>query len=250
MNLGLEGRVAIITGSGRGIGAETARLMAMEGAKLVITDMDSEAALGTAAALREDGFEAVGVASNVMHAADAQAVAALAIASYGRIDVLVNNAAVVRDISLVKMAESDFDLVIGTTLKGAFNFCRAVLPHMYQRRWGRIINLSSRSLFGNPGQTNHAAAKAGIVGFTRSLSLEQAKYGITVNAVAPGFVVTEGARALPNFEGFAKAAIEKTPVGFLGEPKDIGSVIAFLASEHSRYITGTTIFVTGGRFSS
>jgi 3-oxoacyl-[acyl-carrier protein] reductase len=250
MNLGLEGRVAIITGSGRGIGAETARLLAKEGAKLVITDMDSAAALATAEALRADGFDAVGLASNVLRAEDAQAVAALALESYGRIDVLVNNAAVVRDTSLVKMLEADFDLVIGTTLKGAFNFCRAVLPHMYARRWGRIINLSSRSLFGNPGQTNHAAAKAGIVGFTRSLSLEQAKYGITVNAVAPGFVVTEGARALPNFESFAKAAIEKTPVGFLGEPKDIGSVIAFLASEHSRYVTGTTIFVTGGRFSS
>lgn len=250
MNLGLEGRVAIITGSARGIGAETARLLAMEGAKIVITDMNSEAAIATAAALKADGFDAVSLASNVLCPEDAQAVAAFTIATYGRIDVLVNNAAVVRDSILVKMPESDFDLVIGTTLKGAFNFCRAVLPHMYERRWGRVINLSSRSMFGNPGQTNHAAAKAGIVGFTRSLSLEQAKYGITVNAIAPGFVVTEGARALPNFEIVAKAAIAKTPVGFLGEPKDIGSVIAFLASERARYVTGTTVFVTGGRFSS
>jgi 3-oxoacyl-[acyl-carrier protein] reductase len=250
MDLGLQDRVVIITGSGRGIGAESARILAGEGARLVITDLDADSALATAEAMRSDGYEAIGIGSDVLKAEDAQAVAALAMETYGRIDVLVNNAAVARDKSLLKMEEADFDLVIGTTLKGAFNFCRAVLPHMYQRRWGRVINLSSRSLFGNPGQTNHAAAKAGIVGFTRSLSLEQARNGITVNALAPGFVVTEGARALPTFEELAKTAISRTPVGFLGEPKDIGGVIAFLASDHARYITGTTIFVTGGRFSS
>jgi 3-oxoacyl-[acyl-carrier protein] reductase len=250
VDLGLQDRVVIITGSGRGIGAESARILAREGARLVITDLDADSALATADAMRRDGYEAIGVGSDVLKADDAKAVAALAMETYGRIDVLVNNAALARDKSLLKMEEADFDVVIGTTLKGAFNFCRAVLPHMYQRRWGRVINMSSRSMFGNPGQTNHAAAKAGIVGFTRSLSLEQARNGITVNALAPGFVVTEGARALHTFEELAQTAIARTPVGFLGEPKDIGGVIAFLASDHARYITGTTIFVTGGRFSS
>ena len=250
MDLGLKDRVAIITGSGRGIGAETARLLAEEGARIVITDLDGESAGATAAKLRSDGFDAVAAPSNVLSGDDAKRIAALAMETWGRIDILVNNAALARDKSILKMEESDFDVVINTTLKGAFNFCRAVLPHMYERKWGRIINLSSRSMFGNPGQTNHAAAKAGIVGFTRSLSLEQAKNGVTVNALAPGFVVTEGAKALPGFEELAKVAREKNPVGFLGEPKDIASVIAFLASDHARYITGTTVFVTGGRYSS
>jgi len=250
LDLHLKNRVAIITGSARGIGVETARTLASEGAKVVITDIDEAGAKQTAAQLAEEGFEAVGIGSDVLSASDAQNVASFAIANFGRIDILVNNAALARDKSLLKMEEQDFEIVINTTLKGAFNFCRAVLPDMRERKWGRIINLSSRSMFGNPGQTNHAAAKAGIVGFTRSLSLEQARHGVTVNALAPGFIMTEGMKSLPTFKELAAAAVEKNPVGFLGEPKDVASVVAFLASEQARYITGTTVFVTGGRFSS
>ena len=135
-------------------------------------------------------------------------------------------------------------------LKGSFNCAQALLPGMMERRWGRVINISSRSLFGNPGQTSYATAKAGIVGFTRALALEQGKFGITVNAIAPGFILTEGMRGLPKFETLRDAAVAKNPVGFLGEPQDIANAALYLASDVARYVSGTTLYVTGGRYSS
>jgi 3-oxoacyl-[acyl-carrier protein] reductase len=250
MDLGLKGRVALVTGSGRGIGVETAALLAREGAAVVVADQDGEAARQTAARIAEAGGQSIAVACNVTSADDVALMMGEAKRVFGRLDILVNNAGVVRDRTLVKMSEEDFDLVVDVTLKGSFHCCRAAIPLMRENRWGRIINISSRSIFGNPGQTNYAAAKAAIVGFTRALSLEQARNGITVNAIAPGFIETEGMRGIPNYDQLRDAAIAKTPVGFLGEPRDIGAMVAFIASEHARYVTGTTVFVTGGRFSS
>src|SRR5262249_34235869 len=168
--------------------------------------------------------------------------------AFGGVDVLVNNAGLVRDRSLLKMPEADWDLVVGVTLKGPFHCCRAVLPHMIERQWGRIVNITSRALFGNPGQTNYSSAKAGLVGFTRALSLEQARKGVTVNAVAPGFIETDAIKTLPNYATVREGALAKSPVPFVGQPSDIAGAVAFLVSEHARYITGTTLFVTGGRY--
>jgi 3-oxoacyl-[acyl-carrier protein] reductase len=248
MDLGLKNRVAIVTGSARGIGAETARLLAGEGMAIVVSDIDGGGATATARAIEAAGGRAIGVRCDVRKEDDVQAMAGASRDAFGRIDVLVNNAGLVKDRSLLKMDEADWTLVLDVTLKGAFHCCRAVLPSMHERKWGRIVNITSRALFGNPGQTNYSAAKAGLVGFTRALSLEQARNGITVNAIAPGFIETEYLQSLPNYERVRDNALAKNAVPFGGETRDIASAVAFMASEHARYITGTTLFVTGGRY--
>lgn len=248
MDLGLKDRVAIVTGSARGIGAETARLLAGEGMAIVVTDIDGAGADATANAITAAGGKAIGMACDIRKESDVQAMVEAGRAAFGGIDVLVNNAGLVKDRSLVKMDEADWNLVLDVTLKGAFHCCRAVLPSMYERRWGRIVNITSRALFGNPGQTNYSTAKAGLVGFTRALSLEQARNGITVNAIAPGYIETDYIKSLPNFERVRDNALAKNQVPFGGETRDIASAVAFMASEQARYITGTTLFVTGGRY--
>src|SRR5690606_9904787 len=197
MELYIKEKVALVTGSGRGIGAETARMLAQEGARVVICDIDVETAEQTAQQLRDDGFDALAVQCDVCNKEQVQAAIDTVSQAWGGIDILVNNAGFTRDRYLTKMAESDWDAVVDTILKGAFHFSRAVLPGMMERKWGRIINIASRSVFGNPGQTNYTTAKLGLVGFTRALSLEQARFGITVNAIAPGFIETELMRSLP-----------------------------------------------------
>ena len=250
MDLGIEGKVALVTGSARGIGEATLRFLAREGARVVVTDIDAAAVEATTRRFRDDGFDAIGQPCDVCDATQVKALVAAAEQRFGCVDILVNNAGFVRDRYLTRMLEGDWDDVVDTILKGAFHCARAVLPGMMDRKWGRIVNISSRSLFGNPGQTNYATAKLGLIGFTRSLALEQGKFGITVNAVAPGFVETDGMRATPNYAQLRDAALAKTPVGLLGAPDDIASAVAFLASTHARNITGTTLFSTGGRFSS
>jgi len=248
MDLGLKDRVAVITGSARGIGAQTARFLAAEGMAVVVTDLDEEGALVTARAIQATGGKAIGVRCDVRNEQSVKSMVNAACEAFGRLDVLVNNAGLVKDRTLLKMDETDWDLVMDVTLKGAFHCCRAVLPHMHERGWGRIVNIASRALFGNPGQTNYSSAKAGLVGFTRALSMEQAKKGITVNAIAPGYIETEYILGLPNIDTIRQNAQARNQVTFSGEPKDIASAVAFMASEHARYITGTTLFVTGGRF--
>jgi len=250
MDLGLASRVAVVTGGGRGIGAATALFLSGEGVKVAVLDQDGEPALESAAAVTAAGGTALGLQCDVTNAAQVVDAIGKIIAEFGHVDILVNNAGIVRDRSILKMEEADWDSVIDVTLKGSFHCSRAVIPKMREQRWGRIINLASRSMFGNPGQTNYAAAKAGVVGFTRSLSLEQASYGITVNAIAPGFIETKGIQSIPNYASLRATAVSKSPVGFLGEPDDIAGTVAFVASDRARYITGTTIFVTGGRYSS
>jgi 3-oxoacyl-[acyl-carrier protein] reductase len=248
MDLGLKDRVAIVTGSARGIGAETARMLSAEGMAVVITDLDGDAAQQTASEIVERGGRAIAKACDVRNEQQVCAMVEVGREAFGRIDVLVNNAGLVKDRTLVKMDEADWDLVLGVTLKGAFHCCRAVIPHMQERQWGRIVNITSRALFGNPGQTNYSSAKAGLVGFTRALSFEQARNGITVNAIAPGYIETEYIKSLPNYDTIKANVMAKNQVTFPGQTGDIAGAVAFMASEHARYITGTTLFVTGGRY--
>ena len=248
MELNLKGRVALVTGSGSGIGRDTVFKLAEEGCKIVVSDINAAGANETAEALRSAGHEAIAVACDVTREDEVAHLVAQA-QQLGGVDVLVNNAGIVKDGYLTKMTEQSWDSVVNIILKGAFLCSRAVLPQMMEKKWGRVINISSRSLFGNPGQTNYSAGKAGLVGFTRALAQEQGRFGVTVNAVAPGFIMTPGMRNLPHFPKLQEAAIAKVPVGFLGEPRDISNAVAFLASDVARYISGTTLFVTGGRYS-
>src|SRR5690606_16568208 len=167
-----------------------------------------------------------------------------------RIDVLVNNAGFARDRYLTKMSEDDWHAVLDVTLQGAFHCTRAVLPMMMENRYGRVINIASRAHLGNPGQTNYSAAKAGLIGFTRSLAYEQGKFNITANAIAPGFVETDLIRALSTYETLRANALARQPVQRLGAVEDIADAVAFLASERAGFITGETLHVTGGRYSS
>ena len=249
MELNLQGRVALVTGSGSGIGRDTVFKLAEEGCKIVVSDINAGSAHETAEDLRKDGHEAISVACDVTSEDEVAHLVAQAQQQLGGIDILVNNAGIVKDGYLTKMTEQSWDSVVDIILKGAFLCSRAVLPQMMEKKWGRVINISSRSLFGNPGQTNYSAGKAGLVGFTRALAQEQGRFGVTVNAVAPGFIMTPGMRNLPHFPKLQEAATAKVPVGFLGEPRDISNAVAFLASDVARYISGTTLFVTGGRYS-
>lgn len=249
MELNLQGRVALVTGSGSGIGRDTVFKLAEEGCKIVVSDINAAGAQETAEELRKLGHDAIAVACDVTSEEEVAHLVAQA-QQLGGIDILVNNAGIVKDGYLTKMTEQSWDSVVDIILKGAFLCSRAVLPQMMEKKWGRIINISSRSIFGNPGQTNYSAGKAGLVGFTRALAQEQGRYGVTVNAIAPGFIMTPGMCNLPHFPKLQEAAIAKVPVGFLGEPRDISNAVAFLASDVARYISGTTLFVTGGRYSA
>ncbi|MDO9197336.1 3-oxoacyl-ACP reductase FabG [Rhodoferax sp.] len=250
MHLGLEGKVAIVTGSGRGIGAETARALAEEGARIVVTDIDAQASAESCAALTRDGFSAIGVAADVTKAADVERLVQAALDAFGSVHVLVNNAGFARDARITKLSEADWDAVVDTVLKGAFLCTKAVAPLMAAQHWGRVVNISSRAHLGNPGQANYSAAKAGILGFSAALALELGRDGITVNTIAPGFIETDGVRNLPHYQKIKDNAIVRTPIGRLGVPRDIASAVVFLASEAAGYVTGATLHVTGGRYAT
>jgi 3-oxoacyl-[acyl-carrier protein] reductase len=248
MDLGLNGKVAIVTGSARGLGAATARRLAEEGARVVITDIQHELARATAAALRADGLAAHCVIADVTKAADVQRLVDETIATFGGVHVLVNNAGFPRDKYLVKMSEDDWDLVIGVMLKGAFLVTKAVMPTLIEQGWGRVVNISSRAHFGNPTQANYAAAKAGLIGMAKALSLEEGRYGITVNCVAPGFMETEMVQALATYETIKERALQMQPIKRPGRPADVADAVAFLASERAGFISGEVLHVTGGRY--
>ncbi len=250
MQTGLKDKVAIVTGSGRGIGAETTRALAEEGARIVVTDIDGQAASDHCAALQRDGFSAIAVAADVTRAADVQRLVQAALDAFGSVHVLVNNAGFARDARIVKLSEADWDAVVDTVLKGAFLCSKAVVPAMAGQHWGRIVNISSRAHLGNPGQASYSAAKAGVLGFTAALALELGRDGITVNSIAPGFVETDGVRNLPHYQKIRDNAIARTPIGRLGVPRDIASAVVFMASEAASYVTGATLHVTGGRFAT
>ncbi len=248
MDLGIKDKVAIVTGSARGLGAASARRLAEEGAKVVITDIQAELAQATAARLRADGFAAHCVIADITKADDVQRLVDETVATFGGIHILVNNAGFPRDKYLVKMSEDDWDLVIGVMLKGAFLASKAVMPRMIEQGWGRVINISSRAHFGNPTQANYAAAKAGLIGMAKALSMEEGRYGITVNCVAPGFIETEMVQALATYETIKDRAIQMQPIKRVGRPADIADAVAFLASERASFISGEVLHVTGGRY--
>lgn len=248
MDLQIRDKVAIVTGSARGLGAATARRLAEEGARVVITDILAEQARATAAALRADGLQAHCIVADITKAAEVQALVEGAVAHFGGVHILVNNAGFPRDRYLVKMSEQDWDLVMEVMLKGAFLASRSVMPHFIAQGWGRVINISSRAHLGNPTQANYSAAKAGLIGMAKALAIEQGRYGITVNCVAPGFMETEMVQALATYDTIKERAVALQPVKRVGKPGDIADAVAFLASERAGFITGEVLHVTGGRY--
>ncbi|NUA26675.1 SDR family NAD(P)-dependent oxidoreductase [Cupriavidus basilensis] len=248
MDLQIKDKVAIVTGSARGLGAATARHLAQEGVKVVITDILREQAEATAAALRADGLQAHCIVADITKSADVQRLVDETVAHFGGVHILVNNAGFPRDKYLVKMTEEDWDLVMEVMLKGAFLATKAVMPRLIEQGWGRVINISSRAHFGNPTQANYAAAKAGLIGMAKALALEEGRYGVTVNCVAPGFMETEMVQALPTYETIKERAVAAQPIKRVGRPGDIADAVAFLASERASFITGEVLHVTGGRY--
>ena len=244
-----ERRAAVVTGSTRGIGREIARELATAGMNVVVNS-SSEKSLPAAEALAAEiagqfGVEAVAVAANVADEAEANALVAAATDAFGRVDVLVNNAGITRDGLAVRMGDEDFDAVIDINLKGTFHCCRAAAKVMMKQRWGRIINMSSVvGVYGNAGQVNYAASKAGVIGMTKTLAKELARRNITANAVAPGFIATDMTDALS--EAQKEAIVGRIGSGRLGEPADIAHLVRFLASDEASYITGQVICVDGG----
>lgn len=239
-------QTAIVTGGSRGIGRAVAVRLAKDGMNLVINYRgNSAAAEETERMCRELGAEVLLVQGDVSRAEDCEKLAAQAKEAFGRVDVLVNNAGITRDGLLARMTEEDFRAVLDVNLVGPWNMMKAVNRIMMKQRYGRIVNLSSvTGLMGNMGQTNYAAAKAGILGMTKSYAREVASRGITVNAVAPGFIDTDMTEAMP--EGAKDKIITGIPMGRTGKPEDVAEAVAFLASEPAGYITGETLRVDGG----
>ncbi len=242
-------RAAIVTGSSRGIGAAVARKLASQGFNICVNCPAQEMlpdASRLAVKLEADfSVKAIPVAADVTQFDQVQTMVASALEAFGRVDVLVNNAGITRDGLIMRMPEEDFDSVIAVNLKGAFNCCKAVVRPMMKQRYGRIVSLSSVvGVFGNAGQANYSASKAGIIGLTKSLAKELASRGITVNAVAPGFIETPMTDALTDKQ--RQAIIERIGSGRLGQPEDVAHLVAFLAAEESSYITGQVVCVDGG----
>jgi len=248
VELGLKGKVAVVTGAAHGIGAATAAAFCKDGAAVLVADIDGPAAQRTAAALAAGGGTAVALAVDVTDEASVAAMVQVVLERFGALHVLVNNAGFTRDKRITRMPVEDWDAVVDVVLKGAFLCSRAALAPMAEQNFGRIINISSRAHLGNPGQANYSAAKAGLLGFTRALALEQGRHHVTVNAVAPGIIDTEAVRRLPHFEKVKEAAEKTTPIPRMGVVEDIADTVLYLASERAGYITGEVVHVTGGRY--
>jgi len=241
----LSGQVALVTGASRGIGRAIAVHLARCGATVAGVARTVEGLEGTLTAIREVGGTAEGFAANVGNSADVARVMEEIEAKFPKIQILVNNAGVTRDGLMLRMEDDAWQEVIDTNLKGTFQFCRALGAIMMRQRYGRIINITSVSgLMGNPGQANYSASKAGVIGFTKTIARELASRGITVNAVAPGFITTDMTSVLP--EKIKTEVKERVPVRRLGEPEDIADLVAYLASPSASYITGQVIAVDGG----
>ena len=244
-------RVALVTGAGRGIGAAVARRLAADGMAVGVVDLDEQTSAGTVQAISASGGQAIAVAADVTDEAQAAAAVEQISAVLGPVTVLVNNAGILRDNLIFKMTADDWDAVLGVHLRGAFLMTRAAQAHMTQARWGRIVNLSSTSALGNRGQVNYSAAKAGMQGFTKTLALELGKFGVTANAIAPGFIETDMTRATArrlgaDFEDWKAMAARDIPVGRIGQPEDIAAVASFLCSEEAGFVSGQVIYVAGG----
>jgi 3-oxoacyl-[acyl-carrier protein] reductase len=244
-------RVAVVTGGARGIGAATARRLAADGMAVAVLDLKEGDCGSTVDAITSSGGRGLAVGADVSQADQVAAAVERVATELGPPVVLVNNAGVVRDNMLFKMTDDDWDTVLGVHLRGAFLMSRAAQSHMVEQKFGRIINLSSSSALGNRGQANYSAAKAGLQGFTKTLAIELGQFGITANAVAPGFIVTDmtaatAARIGMEFGEFQKAAATQIPVRRVGQPDDIAHVISFLASDGAGFVSGQVIYVAGG----
>lgn len=242
----LEGKTALITGGSRGIGRAIAVLFAKEGAKVAINYAgNQQAAQGTIDLIRACGGEAIAIQCDVSDGAAVDAMVKQVKEDFGRIDIMVNNAGIARDGLLMRMKEADWDSVMDTNLKGVFHCTKAVSKIMMKQKGGSIVNISSVvGLTGNAGQSNYAAAKAGIIGFTKSIAKELASRGIRVNAVAPGFIGTEMTDILP--EEVKKSMIAGIPLGRMAQPEEVAAGVLFLASDNAGYITGQTLHIDGG----
>jgi 3-oxoacyl-[acyl-carrier protein] reductase len=254
MPIELKNRVAVITGGANGIGRETALTFARAGAAVAVWDMVEDAGQSLVHQITASGGQAIFTQVNVTDSAQVQSATALALQHFGHIDILINNAGITRDAQLAKvkdgeviggMSEADFDLVVAVNLKGVFNCARAIVPIMIKQGYGRIINASSVvGLYGNFGQTNYVATKAAVVGLTKVWARELGKRGLTVNAVAPGFIATDMTKAMP--EKVFQSMLDHTPVGRMGQPADVANAYLFLASDEASFINGHVLSVDGG----
>jgi 3-oxoacyl-[acyl-carrier protein] reductase len=247
----LDGRVALVTGAGRGIGAATAERLAADGARVTIGDVDDATTAELVKQLTEKGLGAQAVHLDVTDPASATAAVAATLKAFGRLDILVNNAGVLRDNLLFKMSDEDFETVLSVHLRGAFYCTRAAQAPMVEQKHGRIVSLSSTSALGNRGQTNYSAVKAALQGMTRTWAVELGPFGITANAVAPGFIDTAMTQATARRMGvepevFKAAAAQRIALRRVGQPSEVASVIAFLASDDASFVSGQTIYIAGG----
>ncbi|WP_063023518.1 3-oxoacyl-ACP reductase FabG [Nocardia niwae] len=244
-------RVAVVSGAARGIGAAIAKRLAADGLRVGVLDLEAAACADTVRAITEAGGQAVALGADVSDEESVAAAVQQLENELGAPTVVVNNAGILRDNLLFKMSVADWDAVLGVHLRGAFLLTRAVQKYMVEQKWGRIVNMSSTSALGNRGQVNYSAAKAGLQGFTKTLAFELGKFGVTANAIAPGFIVTDMTAATAervgvSFEDFQKAAATQIPVQRVGAPEDIAHTASFLVSEGAGFVSGQVIYVAGG----
>jgi 3-oxoacyl-[acyl-carrier protein] reductase len=244
-------RVAVVTGAARGIGAAVALRLAKDGNAVAVLDLDEAACAGTVQAITEAGGKALAVGCDVSRTDEVEAAVERVVAELGRPAILVNNAGIIRDNMLFKMTDEDWDAVLAVHLRGAFLMSRACQKYMTEDGYGRIVNLSSTSALGNRGQANYAAAKAGMQGFTKTLAIELGKFGVTANAIAPGFIESDmtaatAARVGVDFEEYKKAAAAAIPVARTGRPDDVAAAASFFCREEAGFVSGQVLYVAGG----
>jgi 3-oxoacyl-[acyl-carrier protein] reductase len=246
-----EQRVAVVTGGARGIGAAIAKRLAADGNAVAVLDLREDDTTATVHAITAAGGQSLGVAADVADTASVSAAVARVVRELGAPTILINNAGILRDNLLFKMTDEDWDSVVAVHLRGAFLMSREVQKHQVEAGWGRIVSLSSTSALGNRGQANYSAAKAGIQGLTKTLAIELGRYGVTANAIAPGFIETDMLRQTAermriSFEDFLAGAAQEIPVRRVGQPEDIAAVAGFLCSDDASFVSGQVIYVAGG----